>query len=313
MKHDGARLTPIDSVIGSVLERFRAKLKAGGFEGSALSGTAAVSEPVCPLCNGFGWVSDRSRFGGSCYEAVAVPCACKSAEIAAQKAKRFAKWSMLDDPRFGSWTFGTLPEHVHQRAALVRARWYLYHPSGMLTLIGEPGSGKTAIAAALGRELRSRMREVIMRPVPELLDRLRAGLQESADEDFDQLFERLCTVEVLILDDLGAEGSTQWVEEKLLTLVNHRYNSQLLTVVTSNIPLTKMPERISSRLCDMSTNSVVYVGGRDLRSGAPYDQRSQDLYHERHGIWTVCSACHCRPCANSCSEKVFDRLASHNG
>jgi hypothetical protein len=49
-------------------------------------------------------------------------------------------------------------------------------------------------------------------------------------------FRRLCTVDVLVLDDLGAEKQTEWVLEQLYSIVNERWQDRRSIVVTTNIP-----------------------------------------------------------------------------
>ncbi len=50
------------------------------------------------------------------------------------------------------------------------------------------------------------------------------------------LFRRLCEVDLLVLDDVGAERQTEWVLEQLYSLVNERWQDQRSIVVTSNVP-----------------------------------------------------------------------------
>ena len=54
----------------------------------------------------------------------------------------------------------------------------------------------------------------------------------------------------LVLDDLGSESPTAWAREKLYQLLNYRYNKKLMTVVTTNIDLNLIDERLASRLQD---------------------------------------------------------------
>jgi DNA replication protein DnaC len=57
-------------------------------------------------------------------------------------------------------------------------------------------------------------------------------------------------VDLLILDDLGTQNPTPWTGEKLFQLINHRYNNHLDTIITTNLSLDDMENRISSRLHD---------------------------------------------------------------
>jgi DNA replication protein DnaC len=55
---------------------------------------------------------------------------------------------------------------------------------------------------------------------------------------------------LLILDDLGTQSSTQWAQEKLFQIMNHRYTANLPTVITTNEPIGHLDERLRARLED---------------------------------------------------------------
>ena len=89
--------------------------------------------------------------------------------------------------------------------------------------------------------------------VPDLLDHLRAAFAPTSTEVYDQLFAKMREAELLVLDDLGAQQSSPWANEKLFQLLNYRYNSGFPTVITANSQgLQAIDERIRSRLSDAS-------------------------------------------------------------
>jgi len=60
-------------------------------------------------------------------------------------------------------------------------------------------------------------------------------------------------VPLLVLDDLGAESSTVWAEEKLYQFIVHRHEARIPTVITSAAALSELEDsksRIASRLVD---------------------------------------------------------------
>lgn len=120
-----------------------------------------------------------------------------------------------------------------------------------LLLHGPYGTGKTGLAGALGAELlRSGFVETVhMAAVPRLLDRVRAtyNRQQRDDETEADVMEELFDVECLILDDLGAERNTDWATEKLFTLINHRHDEELTTIMTSNLTPSELGEHIGER------------------------------------------------------------------
>ncbi len=84
--------------------------------------------------------------------------------------------------------------------------------------------------------------------VPLLLDELREGFGKQDNESYYARFKRFCEVPLLVLDDLGAESPTVWVQEKLETLVDYRYMNKLSLVVTTNKTIDELSPRLGSRL-----------------------------------------------------------------
>jgi DNA replication protein DnaC len=122
-------------------------------------------------------------------------------------------------------------------------RWLLLH--------GPYGTGKTGLAGAVGAALlETRMVDSVhMAAVPRLLDRVRAtyNRQSKENETEADVMEELFDVECLILDDLGAERATDWVAEKLFTLINHRHDEELMTIITTNLAPSELGAHIGER------------------------------------------------------------------
>ena len=72
---------------------------------------------------------------------------------------------------------------------------------------------------------------------------------------------------LLVLDDYGAQNDTPWATEKLFQLLNHRYNGELATMITSNnVNLDGIDPRIHSRLHDRELVTMVRMEeARDYR------------------------------------------------
>ncbi len=127
-------------------------------------------------------------------------------------------------------------------------------PKGWLILTGLNGCGKTHLAVAIVNERLGREESAFFAFVPTLLDHLRAAFRPDSPIGYDELFEQVKTTPLLVLDDLAAENSTPWAEEKLYQIVVHRQNARLPTVVTANLrsvyQLEEAKPRIRSRLSD---------------------------------------------------------------
>lgn len=79
--------------------------------------------------------------------------------------------------------------------------------------------------------------------VPRLLDMLRP--QEGNAND--RLMDELCEVEVLVLDDIGQEKVSVWVLERLYIIINERYVHDKKTIITSNVDIPKLLEKLGHR------------------------------------------------------------------
>lgn len=123
-------------------------------------------------------------------------------------------------------------------------------------LHGAAGSGKTHILSAMLGELMDRGHRVLFYGVPDLFKEIRATFDGDARMDEDELLNEVARVEILALDDLGAEKSSEWVLDRLYWIINERYNNSLPTLITTNHDwpddLEKaVGKRITSRLAEM--------------------------------------------------------------
>lgn len=145
-------------------------------------------------------------------------------------------------------------------------------PKPGLFVQGQCGCGKTMLMAIKAQELMRQGKTVLMAAVPDLLEDIRRSYDTGATA---QTLEELSTADVLVLDDLGSEQSTEWAQEQLYRVVNRRYgNGDLLTLVTSNIKPGRIAnrsvqyERIVSRLWAMC-RYVQITGSMDWRIEKP--------------------------------------------
>jgi DNA replication protein DnaC len=229
------------------------------------SGAEPEEPPACPRCHDAGFLRVEAPVGHADFGKI-VPCVCRAAQVRQERAERLRHLSNLGP--LGRLTFELLsPDGRHPepgsrqrfRVALKQARGFAMSPEGWLVLLGPPGCGKTHLAAAIANERLARAEPVVFCVVPDLLDHLRLTYSPQSNVTYDELFETVRTTELLILDDLGTQSSTAWAQEKLFQLLNHRYNSQLPTVVTTNHRLDELDERLRSRLTDPQLATVCVV------------------------------------------------------
>jgi DNA replication protein DnaC len=109
-----------------------------------------------------------------------------------------------------------------------------------------------------------------------LLDHLRAAFNPNAASGYDERFDEVRNAPLLVLDDLGTQSNTEWAQEKLYQIFNHRYNARLPTVITTNVELESIEIRMRSRMVDPSLVQIIHISAPDFRR-AGVDQDQSDL------------------------------------
>ncbi|MDQ3247889.1 MAG: ATP-binding protein [Chloroflexota bacterium] len=228
---------------------------------------------ICPICGGNGYMMTDLPIGHPDF-GKAVPCRCRAQARMERRIRTLQHLSSLDTVR--RLTFETfIPEPTHLppdkafnlRRAYETCVYFAQEPEGWLLLTGTYGCGKTHLAAAIANARLDVGQQALFMVVPDLLDHLRAAFNPQSETSYDELFEQLRTTPLLILDDLGTQSSTAWAQEKLFQLLNHRYNAQLPTVITTNQRLEDLEQRLRSRLLDVNLVNHFAMIAPDFRAG----------------------------------------------
>ncbi len=252
-------------------------------------------KPDCPKCGGLGFIvpnvePEHPHFGR------AVECTCRLDDIDRARYERLLRISEL-----GSLVDSTFDNFLTEAAGLPDAKKlrlklvfdsvvsFAEDPQGWLVLRGGYGCGKTHLAAAIANYRMARGYSVLFVNTPDLLDHLRAAFSPASPVSFDERFNQVRNAPLLILDDLGSQSNSEWAQEKLYQIFNHRYNLKLPTVITTNQELEAIEGRIRSRLVDHRLVRIITITAPDFRR-AGFTETQPDLSTlDLHGEQTFSS------------------------
>ena len=223
-------------------------------------------EATCPHgeCDGSTWVLDEQS-------GEAKPCRCReqrvrnavSGGIGTGIGRRFLEVSFDREP------IASLdPMVLRPVRAFIRTIDDNLEAGRGLWFDGPVGTGKTSLAILVAKAAKDAGRSYAVYPVPRLLAEIKRTFDRDSNDNYMGFFRRLCTVDVLVLDDLGAEKQTEWVLEQLYSIINERWQDRRSIVVTTNIPDPDpdAPARML-RACVRNLREAVGSGrvdGRDL-------------------------------------------------
>lgn len=185
------------------------------------------------------------------------------------RLRRTGNLEAFRDKAFDNFTINDMHKPNERESllfALMSAQRFAQNMDGWLLLEGTYGSGKTHLAAAVANARLGKGDHVLFITAPDLLDHLRSAYAPNSESGYDDLFDRVRNVSLLILDDLGVENPSPWAQEKLFQLLNHRYTNHLATIITTNNDVDRLDPRIRSRLLDVELVTRIKVVAPDYRS-----------------------------------------------
>ena len=169
--------------------------------------------------------------------------------------------------------------------ALQRAEDFAREPRGWIVYEGPYGCGKTHLAVAIANARLEQFGDrVLFITAPDLLDFLRTTFNPNTEISYDESFDRIRNIPMLVLDDLGVENPSGWAKEKLFQLLNHRHVKALPTVITTNTALNELDPRISSRMMEGDVVKHIQIKASDYRKLRRSDDEDRHfsnlhLYH----------------------------------
>jgi len=209
-----------------------------------------MSACLYDVCDGSGLIYDEAS--NTAYD-----CRCRRQIIALRKARSL---SAVIPRRYHDVAFDRYPATEIDPKVVTATRRFAdrideHLDAGRgLWFMGPVGTGKTTLAMLVSKAALEAGRSVAIYSLPRLLNEIRDT--HRAERSHVDLLDRLTAVDLLHVDDVGAERTTDWVLEELYSIVNARYEDQRSMVITTNIDdrdalCEQITERTVSRLTEM--------------------------------------------------------------
>jgi DNA replication protein DnaC len=218
--------------------------------GTAWNRGRETSECAYDMCDGSGFLYDLET--NTAYD-----CKCRPQRVALAKARSL---SAVIPRRYRDVSFDRPPVTEIDRQVVTAVRRFTDRIDEKLDagrglwLMGPVGTGKTTLAMLVAKSALAAGRSVAIYSLPRLLNEIRDT--HRAERSHVDLLDRLTAVDLLHIDDVGAERTTDWVLEELYSIVNARYEDERSMVITTNILdrealCDQISERTVSRLTEM--------------------------------------------------------------
>ncbi len=219
-------------------ERYGSRGSSGPLELQARRGGGR--ESACPVgvCDGSGFVIDEATNTAS-------DCRCRRGRIA---AARTASLEGRIPNLYRGVSFDRPPVLGMPDPIVSEVRRYVRNLDDRLDegrglwLTGDVGTGKTSLAMIVSKAAVDAGRTVAIYSLPRLLNLIRDEV--GAENSLLDLLDRLCSVDLLHIDDLGAQHTTPWRLEQLYSIVDTRYQAKRAIIATTNL----MPDELSEQL-----------------------------------------------------------------
>jgi DNA replication protein DnaC len=220
---------------------------------------------TCPLrlCDGSGFVVDDATN-------TATDCRCRAQRVSRARARSL---SGVIPRRYRGVSFDRPPVTQIAPAITAAVKRYVNRIDDQLDagrglwLQGSVGTGKTTLAMLVSRHAIEAGRSVAIYSLPRLLAEIRTTFDDDRSRSYVDLIDRLTAVDLLHIDDVGAEKTSEWVLEQLYAIVNARYEDERSIVITTNLERDALAgqinERTVSRLEEMC--EILPLWGEDAR------------------------------------------------
>jgi DNA replication protein DnaC len=235
-------------------------------------------ETPCPICGDTGW---RSITRGNEREVVRCTCRLKS------RGERLLAAAKIP-PRYEHCDLSTFKyDHDNEsRQSLAKAKLfagrfvedYPTEKTGLL-FVGSVGVGKTHLAVGILKALiRDKGVPCLFSDYRELLKSIQNSFNSSVQATEMGILRPVFDAEVLVLDELGAVRTTEWVFDTVNYILNSRYNDNKTTIITTNFP--DKPEQARGEDDNSRSYSAADRAARRETLGDRIGERMRSRLHE---------------------------------
>lgn len=223
--------------------------------------------PICAKCGGTGYIGAQM-------------CECLH-ELCRQEQKkeltsllsvgnaRFENFRLDVYPDLFSEEFGCSPRQMMQ-LIFKRCRNYSlsFTPeSGNMLFTGNPGLGKTFLSACIARTVADLGASVVYDTAIHVFSEFENAKFGDRNEENSQRTEKYLYSDLLIIDDLGSELTTQFTMSVLYSIINSRLMDGKATIISTNLTPDQFPDRYSPAICSriLGMYQIMRFLGNDLR------------------------------------------------
>ena len=135
-----------------------------------------------------------------------------------------------------------------------------------LFMYGKTGLGKTHLSLAIANEVIDKGYDVYYGSIQSIMDKLESEHFGRLPRE-DSIKEDVLNCDLLIIDDLGTEFTTQYTTAELYNIINSRILSSLPTIISTNLDLTEIAQTYSQRVASriIGNSDAMYFCGKDIR------------------------------------------------
>lgn len=243
-----------------------ALLVKAGYEPDALDDT-----PLCPLCQDRGW---RGPTMCTCLQQLCQKAQTKSLSSLLDLQGQSFETFRLDYYDREIWPDYRRSPRENMAVILTTCRNYATHfgtySQKNLFLHGEPGLGKTFLSACIAQVVSEQGFSVVYDSAPIIFDRFETrkfSRGEEAIHQADAAARRYLVCDLLILDDLGSEFTSPYIQAALYELINTRLIEKRCTVISSNLNLPAIRQRYTPQIASRLEGEYLALPffGQDIR------------------------------------------------